>query len=130
MSKKTLITFFSLVAISGSYISPAKSHLKNGFGEGTGAFACFLLWEGYPNSLVEALSVGLPVVLSNRLRYLNDFVEDEINGKIVDDSDYLETIIKMINNKEKLKEMSKKSFNKYKILLGNSSVKNWIKLIK
>ena len=72
----------------------------------------------------------MPVVLSNRLRYLNDFVEDDINGKIVDDSDYLETIIKMINNKEKLKEMSKKSFDKYKLLLRNSSVKNWIKLIK
>ncbi len=92
---------------------------------------CFpSLWEGYPNSLVEALSLGLPVILSSRLRYLDDFVEDDINGKIVDDSDYLETITKMISNKKKLEEMSKKSFAKYKILLRNSSVENWIKLIK
>ena len=44
----------------------------------------------------------------SRLRYLNDFVEDDINGKIVDDSDYLETIINLIKDKERLAEMSKK----------------------
>ena len=56
MVKKTLITFLSLIALSGSLISPAKSHFrKSGFGEGTAAFACFLLWEGYSKYEVESL---------------------------------------------------------------------------
>jgi len=56
MRKKNLITFFSLIAISGSLISPAKSHYdKTSFGEGTAAFACFLLWEGYTKYRVESL---------------------------------------------------------------------------
>ena len=55
MFKRNLITLFSLIAISGSFISPVKSHLKTGFGEGTAAFACFLLWEGYSKYEVESL---------------------------------------------------------------------------
>lgn len=91
---------------------------------------CFpSLWEGYPNSLVEALCIGLPVVLSSRLAYLKDFVEDGINGKVVDDSDYLKTITSMIKNKKELEDMSKKSFDKYKLLLKKSSVNNWINII-
>ena len=90
---------------------------------------CFpSLWEGYPNSLVEALSNGLPVVLSFRLKNLVDFVEDDLNGKIVEDSNYLDTILEMIDNIDKLKLMSKKSFGKYK-LREKSSIRNWINLI-
>ena len=55
MLKKNLVTFFSFIAIIGSFLSPAKSHLKTGFGEGTAAFACFLLWEGYSKYEVESL---------------------------------------------------------------------------
>ena len=56
MIKKNLITFFCLIAISGSLIDPAKSsNSKRGFGEGTAAFACFLLGEGYSKDEVESL---------------------------------------------------------------------------
>jgi len=56
MFTKKLVTFFSLIAISGSFISPAKSHYdRTSFGEGTAAFACSLLWEGYPKYKVESL---------------------------------------------------------------------------
>ena len=56
MIKKNFITFFCLIAIGGSLINPAKSSIrKRGFGEGTAAFACFLLWEGYPKYKVESL---------------------------------------------------------------------------
>ena len=56
MNKKIIVTLFSLIAMSGALISPAKSHFrKSGFGEGTAAFACFLLWEGYSKYEVESL---------------------------------------------------------------------------
>ena len=91
---------------------------------------CFpSLWEGYPNALVEALAMGLPVVLSSRLNNLRDFVEDEFNGKIVEDNEYLDTILKMLKNKDQLRSMSKKSYKKYKILKTSSSISNWINLI-
>jgi len=56
MLSKKLVAFFSLIAISGLIISPVKSHYdRTSFGEGTAAFACFLLWEGYPKYKVESL---------------------------------------------------------------------------
>tara|TARA_X000000950_G_scaffold161396_1_gene197323 strand:+ start:212 stop:505 length:294 start_codon:yes stop_codon:yes gene_type:complete len=56
MRKKHLITFLTLIVMSGSLTSPAKSNFrKSGFGEGTAAFACFLLWEGYSKYEVESL---------------------------------------------------------------------------
>ncbi|EEE39752.1 glycosyltransferase [Prochlorococcus marinus] len=87
------------------------------------------LWEGYPNSLVEALGFGLPIILTSRLRNLSDFVVDEYNGIFVDDKNYLNTIIEMINDKNRLRSMSKNSFTKYKLLREKSSIKNWINLI-
>ena len=56
MSKKNLILFFSLITICGSFINPVKSDFrKSGFGEGTAAFACFLILEGYSKYEVESL---------------------------------------------------------------------------
>ena len=56
MPKKHLITFLTLIAINVSLTSPAKSNFrKSGFGEGTAALACFLLWEGYSKYEVERL---------------------------------------------------------------------------
>jgi len=56
MNKKTLILFFSLITIYWSLIYPVKSDFrKSGFGEGTAAFACFLIWEGYSKYEVESL---------------------------------------------------------------------------
>mgnify|MGYP001317883362 FL=1 len=56
MFSKRIFVFFSLIAISGSFISPAKAHYdRTSFGEGTAAFACALLWEGYPKYKIESL---------------------------------------------------------------------------
>ena len=75
MPKKNLITFFSLIAISGSLISPAKSHYdKTSFGEGAAAFACSLLWEGYPRYQVESLISRF----TERIEESN-FTDEEIN---------------------------------------------------
>ena len=76
MRKKILITFFSLFVISGSLFSPAKSHQirRNGFGEGTAAFACFLLWEGYSKNEIESLISRFAWRIEN-----SDFSEREMN---------------------------------------------------
>ena len=53
-----------------------------------------------------------------------------INGKIVNDSEYLRTILRMLKNKNKLKLMSLESFSKYNLLRSKSSINNWINIIK
>ena len=56
MFAKKLVTLFNLIAICGLFNSRAKSHYdRTSFGEGTAAFACSLLWEGYPKYEVESL---------------------------------------------------------------------------
>ena len=76
MRKKILITFFSLFVISGSLFSPAESHQirRNGFGEGTAAFACFLLWEGFSKNEIESLISRFAWRIEN-----SDFSEREMN---------------------------------------------------
>ena len=76
------------------------------------------------------MSYGLPIILSSRLKNLREFVENDINGKIVDDSEYLWEIMKLIKDKKRLKLMSLESFSKYNLLRRKSSIDNWIKIIK
>ncbi len=78
---------------------------------------CFpSLWEGYPNALVEALRIGLPIVTSLRMKELTQFVEHNINGLIVPDEDLLQALIYLLRRPKLLKSMSKNSFYKYELL--------------
>ena len=83
----------------------------------------------YPNALVEALGAGLPILISDRLLNLNEFVMDDFNGKFVKDKDYLKFIIKFLNDEDKLRYMSKNSFKMYSNLSKKSTINNWINLI-
>ena len=87
------------------------------------------LWEGYPNALVEALGAGLPILISDRLLNLNEFVKDDFNGKFVQDKDYLNFILKFLDDEDKLRYMSKNSFTMYSNLCKKSTINNWINLI-
>ena len=92
---------------------------------------CFpSLWEGYPNALAEALRIGLPVVISKRLSTLNQFVEHNFNGLVVDDNEIFIKTENLINNKKLLNKMSKNSFLKYQNLYSNSPLENWDMILK
>tara|TARA_B100000886_G_scaffold336327_1_gene294880 strand:+ start:1277 stop:2377 length:1101 start_codon:yes stop_codon:yes gene_type:complete len=95
------------------------------------AILCFpSLWEGYPNCLVEALRMGLPIVTSKRMKYLTEFVENNVNGLILDDNEFLAEIKKLVVDKDKLKYMSFQSHKKYIALCKKNPIKDWIKLIE
>jgi len=95
------------------------------------AIFCFpSLWEGYPNCLVEALRMGLPIVTSKRMKYLTEFVENNVNGLILEDNDFLVEIDKLIVDKERLNYMSFQSHKKYIALCKRNPIKEWIKLIE
>lgn len=127
--RKNFETKYKMLIDSGSLEIMGNINNTQEFLRSSSIFCFPSLWEGYPNSLVEALSNGLPIVLSSRLTNLVDFVEDDLNGKIVEDSNYLDTILGMIDNIDRLKLMSKQSFEKYKKLREKSSISNWVNLI-
>ena len=87
-------------------------------------------WEGYPNSLAEALRVCLPIVISNRFIVLKEFVEHEVNGLIVNDDEYIDAIIYLLENKSLLSRMSKESYKKYCHLYTSKPSLDWYDLIK
>jgi len=87
-------------------------------------------WEGYPNSLVEALRIGLPIITTPRMANLKEFIEDGINGYVVDDKDLLRTALKLLKDKSRLKIMGENSKNKFIKLTYNKPLEKWKKLLK
>lgn len=92
------------------------------------------LFEGYPNSLIEAMSCGLPVLCSNK--YENPLiVEDGVNGFLFDPNnidDIYEKILKIINMSFEDRLMMGKR-NREKCILCNSEndfVEKYIELIE
>ena len=92
---------------------------------------CFpSLWEGYPNTLIEALRVGLPIVTTKRMIELNEFVEHNVNGIIVDDNDLFLSTLRLMQDKELLFKMSKESKKKYLNLSKEKPLIKWEELFK
>ncbi len=92
---------------------------------------CFpSLWEGYPNTLIEALRVGLPIVTTNRMIGLSEFVEHNVNGIIVEDNDLFISTVRLMQDKELLSKMSKQSKKKYLKLSKEDPLLKWEKIFK
>ena len=92
---------------------------------------CFpSLWEGYPNSLIEALRIGLPIITTKRMAKLKDFIQHNVNGYIVNDEDLLEAALSLIKNKKKLMFMSANSRKKFIKLNNHKPVKNWVRILE
>jgi len=63
------------------------------------------VWKACPLPLLEAMSVGCPVVTTST-SIISDFVEDGVNGYISNDPEKLkEYILELLNDKDKAKEL-------------------------
>ncbi|TFH93001.1 glycosyltransferase family 4 protein [Vibrio ouci] len=72
-------------------------------------------WEGYPLSILEAMSSGLPVICSN-VGGVNEAVKDGFNGFLIERQDSVmlsEKIEKLICNSELRKAIGKNNYNDY-----------------
>lgn len=92
---------------------------------------CFpSLWEGYPNSLIEALRIGLPIITTKRMANLKDFIQHNVNGYIVNDEDLLEASLSLIKDRKKLIFMSANSRKKFLKLNNYKPVENWVRILE
>ena len=71
-------------------------------------FICASLEDGTPNGALEAASCGRPI-LSNKIGNMPEFIEDGVNGFLVDKEveNYVEKIEWFRDNKEEMREMGK-----------------------
>ncbi|MAV04243.1 MAG: hypothetical protein CMC31_01085 [Flavobacteriaceae bacterium] len=68
--------------------------------------------EGYPGIILEAMSLGIPVIASNH-RYISEIVQDGFNGKLlrVNDTENLINAIRFfLNNKSEVEKIGKNAF--------------------
>lgn len=83
-------------------------------------------YEDFPNVILEAMSLGKPVIRTN-LAGIPEQIEDGINGFVVDPMDaktLARTILTLLQNKDKRKEMGIKSLERYNRLFSYDKIVN------
>jgi glycosyltransferase involved in cell wall biosynthesis len=90
-------------------------------------------WEGLPIALLEAMSVGLPVI-ATRVEGVEDVVEDQVHGLLVpvEDSEALaKAILQLINDPKQRNEMGMAASLRVKQLYTvNHMCEEYLKIIK
>ncbi|NRB42619.1 MAG: glycosyltransferase [Pseudomonadales bacterium] len=98
-----------------------------------GVFVFNSLFEGFPNSIVEALSMGLPIISRNCNYGPSDMIDDGINGYLVETNEALTEALEKITSLDKkaLISMGGKSREIYCNHFSESIIlEQWLSLIK
>ena len=91
-------------------------------------------YEGYPNSLVEAMIAGLPVISSSCNYGPKEIISNKVNGilfKVGSQLDLINKIELLIGNYKFAEILGKKAKYTYNpITINNQNFKKWLKIIK
>ncbi len=90
-------------------------------------------YEGFPNTLVEARSQGLPIVAYDTFESLRWLVKDNFNGYIIpfeDKQKFADSITKIINSEDTYYNMNKNALKMSESTEYSKIMKKWIEIIK
>jgi glycosyltransferase involved in cell wall biosynthesis len=96
-------------------------------------FVSTSLNEGFPNTLLEAMSMGLAPIHYNCPSGVDEIIEDEINGYLIDNRDketFKEKLDYLFNNSSKREEIINNAIRTREIFSIDSVVKEWEKIIQ
>ena len=89
--------------------------------------------EGLPMVLLEAMSYGIPCIAYKTKSGVADIIDNDINGYIINDrneEEYINKVNYLLNNNDKLMELSKNSLKKAKLFSKENIVNIWKSIIK
>ena len=88
--------------------------------------------EGMPNALIEAMSLGLPVISTNSSESISTIIDNNINGIIVEKNNKKELVNKieyLLNNKDIRDSIGKEAYKIKKIYNKDNIINKWEDLI-
>ena len=89
-------------------------------------------YEGMPNCLLEAMSLGLPVITTLSSPAIKDIIQNKVNGIIVknNSNEIASNIETLIDNKDYLDKISSNSRKVIDLYNEENILEKWIKLIE
>jgi len=68
--------------------------------------------EGFGNSILESLSYSIPVLALDDYKFgVSKLIQNDVNGYKTSKDNFIPLLIKLINDKQKLNELSNNCFN-------------------
>lgn len=87
-------------------------------------------YEGMPNSLIEALSLGIPSISSNSSPVISEIIINNKNGFIANDkTEFINKINYLINNPNILNKFSHNAYKIRNIYNKNNVINKWYSII-
>ena len=88
-------------------------------------------WEGFPNILLEAMAIGMPVISTQSSQSVAVLLEHGKKGKLVDNPKELASQISFfVHNRHQLADISEKSKERAKNFTIEKMILNYAKMIK